>query len=226
MIRRLHVPLRAPEDVIPHLGAPYHWKEGRSAKSLVDQWWAANDIPRSVCALLDQSSIWRSAELIDAFVERRTDLRDSRPSPSQSDLLALVGLKDELGVVAIEAKVDEGFDITVDEWRARPSVGKDARLAKLCALFGLDQATVGTLRYQLLHRTASAVIEAKRYRAQQAAMIVQSWSARHDGYDDYARFLVALGVTNTEPGRFCGSVAVDGVALSVGWSAELEPVKS
>jgi len=182
-------------------------------------------VPQSVRALLDQNSVWHGAELIDAFAERRTDLRDGRPSPSQSDLLALVGLKAGLGVVAIEAKVDEGFDTTVDEWHARPSLGKDARLAKLCALFGLDQATVGTLRYQLLHRTASAVIEAKRYRAQQAAMIVQSWSARHDGYNDYARFLVAIGMTDIEPGRFYGPLMVDGVALSAGWSAELEPVK-
>ena len=198
MICRLHVPLRAPEDVILHLGAPHHWKEGRSAKSLIDQWWTANDVPRSVRAILDQSPEWYGAELIDAFVERCTDLADGRASPSQSDLLAVIGLSDGVGVVAIEAKVDEGFDKTINEWRARPSPGKRTRLAKLCALFGLDPASVGALRYQLLHRTASAVIEAKSYRARRAAMIVQSWSADHDGHDDFERFFEAVGLTGLE----------------------------
>lgn len=219
-IRRLHAPLRRPEDVIPHLGAPHHWKEGRSAKSLIDQWWAANDLPPSIRALLDQAPEWRGAELIDAFAERCTDLGDGRASHSQSDLLAVVGLSDGLGLIGIEAKVNEGFDRTVDEWRAQPSVGKKARLEKLCALFGLDPSKVGHLRYQLFHRTASAVIEAKRYRARHAMMIVQSWSPDHDGYDDYAAFFSALGVVGLPRGQVSRPLLVDGVALRTGWSVE------
>jgi hypothetical protein len=30
-IGRLHLAMRQPEDVIPHLGKAIHWKEGRSA---------------------------------------------------------------------------------------------------------------------------------------------------------------------------------------------------
>ena len=219
MIRRIHAPLLAPEDVIPHLGAAYHWKEGRSAKSLVDQWWSANDLPISIRRLLDQAEEWRGAELLDAFVERKTDLGDGQARHSQSDLFALVGLKGRLGILFVEAKVDEGFDKTVDEWRAQASLGKAVRLERLCALFGLDPDRIGDLRYQLLHRTASALIEARRYRTAHASMIVQSWSASHDGFDDYASFLAAL---NLPAGidQLSEPLVVDGVALRLGWSAE------
>lgn len=219
-IRRLHAPLRRPEDVIPHLGAPHHWKEGRSAKSLIDQWWAANDFPASIRALLDQAPEWRGAELIDSFAERCTDLGDGRASHSQSDLLAVVGLSDGLGVIGIEAKVDEGFDRTIEEWSAQPSPGKTARLTKLCALFDLDPAKVGHLRYQLMHRTASAIIEARRYRARNAMMVVQSWSPDHDGYDDYLAFFSALEIDDLSHGQVSRPILVNGVSLRTGWSVE------
>ena len=212
--------MRAPENVIPHLGAPHHWKEGRSAKSLVDQWWSANGLPPTISRILDQADDWRGAELVDAFVERCTNLDDGRPSHSQSDVLAVVGIGVRLGIVVIEAKVDEGFDKTVDEWRSGGGAGKVARLAKLCTRLGLDPDAVGPLRYQLLHRTASAVIEAKRYRSAQAVMIVQSWSAQADGFDDYQRFFAALGVNVLHPGTLSAPIDVDGVALRTAWSAE------
>jgi len=223
IIRRLHASLLAPEDVIRHLGAPHHWKEGRSAKSLVDQWWSANALPPSICDILGQADDWVGAELIDAFVERSTSLADGRPSHSQSDLMAIVGISDRLGILTIEAKVDEGFDQTVAEWLARDSPGKRARLAGLCALMGLEESAVSTLRYQLLHRTASAVLEAKRYRARQAAMIVQSWSYADCGWLDYQFFFNALGLRGLAVGRLSAPLLIDGIVLRTAWSNEWRP---
>lgn len=120
-IRRIHVPLLSPESIKPHLGAEHHWKEGRSAKLLIDQWWAANDLPASIKGLLNQASEWRNAELVDAFAERKTSLDDGRPSHPQSDLIAIVGIENRLGILAIEAKVDEGFDKTIEQWLADDS---------------------------------------------------------------------------------------------------------
>ncbi len=47
MIRRLHVPLLKPEDVIPHLAKPdLHWKSGYSAQVLAIAWVEpSNDFP-------------------------------------------------------------------------------------------------------------------------------------------------------------------------------------
>jgi hypothetical protein len=221
IIRRLHVPLREPADVIPHLGAAHHWKEGRSAKSLVDQWWQANELPSTVSRLLDQAPEWRRAGLIDAFVERCTSLQDGRPSHSQSDLLAVVGVGDRIGIVGIEAKMDEGFDRTVREWLGDGNAGKRTRLTKLCDLLMLDPGLVGHLRYQLFHRTASCILEAGRYRARQAAMIVQSWSAQSDGFEDFAAFVEALGLERPKMDVLTAAIMLADVDLRFGWSAEI-----
>lgn len=181
----------------------------------------ANDVPPSIRAMLDQAPEWRGAELLDAFVERCTDLADGRRTHSQSDLLAILGLAGGIGVLGIEAKVDEGFDKTVEQWRAQPSQGKTARLAKLCRLLGLDPVTVGALRYQLFHRTAAAVLEAKRYRAKRAVMLVQSWAAADAGWDDFALFFSALGLDGVRPGQISAPILLDGVEFRTGWSREV-----
>jgi hypothetical protein len=72
--------------------------------------------------------------------------------------------------------VDEAFDETVSDWLARraaeqmkrgrpkePSAQAQERLAYLCRLLALEERHVGDLRYQLLHRTASALLEAERF---------------------------------------------------------------
>lgn len=220
VIRRLHLPLRVPQDVIAHLGAAHHWKDGRSAKLLIDQWWAANAIPPSVRALLDQAESWKNAELLDAFAERQTSLDDGQASHSQSDMLALIGLTAGIGVLSIEAKVDEGFDKSIARWLADQSAGKQARLAKLLALFNISGSNVDALRYQLFHRTASAILEARRYRATEAAMIVQSWSPQLHGFDDFAAFANAIGVGGVTVGGLSDPIQVGGVSLRLGWSSE------
>lgn len=219
-IGRIHVPLLAPQDIKKHLGAEHHWQEGRSAKCLIDQWWTANGIPPSINGLLDQAEEWRGAELIDAFAERKTSLEDGRPSHPQSDLLAIVGIGSRLGIIAIEAKVDEGFDKTIDEWLTRDSAGKRKRLEGLCARFGLGPTAVGHYRYQLFHRTASALIEAARYRSDQAAMIVQSWCPNKSSFADYEAFCRLLDYRNVGVGVLSEPKIFEGIALRLGWSSE------
>ena len=109
-ITKIAVPLRRPEDVIPHLGSPTHWKQGRSAKSLADASFQANDLPPRVRAVLRKDSAFGDIELIDAWLERCTDLADGRSTASQTDLLAVAGLGSDLAVIAVEGKVTESFD--------------------------------------------------------------------------------------------------------------------
>jgi hypothetical protein len=217
---RIHVQLLRPEDVIPHLGKSTHWKEGRSAKAVADSWFHANDIPASVRAVLDQAEEYRGAELIDAWLERCVDLGDGQ-RPTQTDLMAVLGIGDELAVLAIEAKVDESFGPTVDEWLDGASEAKRRRLAYLAGMFGLDPAACGPLRYQFLHRTASAVLEARRYRARRAVMLVQSFCPNRSGFADYAAFFAAVGKPGLEPGRISEEFLAADVAVRVGWIADI-----
>lgn len=170
--------------------------------------------------MLDDAPEWRDAVLIDAFAERCTDLEDGRPSHSQSDLLAIVGQPDGIGILSIEAKVDEGFDRTVSQWLGDGSAGKAVRLGKLTALLDIEAQAIEGLRNQLLHRTTAAGLEVKRYRTSQAAMVVQSWCPARSSFGDYLAFCRAMEVPEPEPNRITNSIDVGGVHLRLGWSAE------
>ena len=214
------VPLRRPDDVIPHLGRPIHWKQGRSAKAVADSWFRARDIPSSVRAVLSRSHFLADAELLDGWLERETDLGDRRGSPSQTDLLALLGIGKELGVLGIEAKVDESFGPLVSEWLGDGGVGKTNRLAGLCELLGLDSSRVGHLRYQLLHRTAAVIFEARRFRSDIGVLIVQSFCPRTTGLADCAAFFEAIGMPGLEAGGLVGPWKRSGVTLWAGWASD------
>jgi len=81
------------------------------------------------------------------------------------------------------------------EWLKDASEGKKERLSFLCSLIGLDASLLENIRYQLLHRTASAIIEAKRFHAKYAVMLVHSFSQIAEGFDDYKQFVELFGVT-------------------------------
>ena len=106
----------------------------------------------------------------------------------------MIGVGSDLMIAAVEGKVSEPFgDKTIEEWFAKLSRGKRTRLRFLCDLLGLEFPPLGHLRYQMLHRTASAVIECKRFRGQLSTMIVQSFSQENEWFEDYSAFVAALG---------------------------------
>lgn len=217
---RLYLPMRHPEDVIPFLGRRSHWKEGRSAKCLADSWFSANDLPSRVRSVLEQVPGYTAATLVDAFVERCTSLEDGRTTPSQTDLLAVVGLADQLSVIGVEAKVTETFGPLVREW-LDDGGGKPERLAKLCALLDIDGPGVFDLRYQLLHRTASALLEARRYRAKNAVMLVHSFCPQSTGLDDFVNFARALGCAGAGKNLVSEERLLDGMELRLAWVADV-----
>ena len=83
---------------------------------------------------------------------------------------------------------------TVEEWLTGASAGKEERLRFLCSELGLAFPPPGHVRYQLFHRTVSAILEAKRFRASNAAMVVHSFSPGHDWLEDYQAFLALFGL--------------------------------
>lgn len=70
MIRRLHVPLTKPEDIIPHLAKQEaHWRAGYSAQELAMSWaGAGNNFPARVRAVLDTAPEYAEACLVDGFL--------------------------------------------------------------------------------------------------------------------------------------------------------------
>ena len=102
------------------------------------------------------------------------------------------------------------------QWRENASEGKNTRLRFLCEELAIPYPPPDEIAYQLLHRTVSAIIEARRFLASDAIMLVHSFSPEDAWFNDYARFLSLLGLT----ARVGGLVTVPGrrePALHLAW---------
>jgi hypothetical protein len=78
------------------------------------------------------------------------------------------------------------------------------------------------IRYQLLHRTASAIILAQRFHARHAAMVVHSFSPAAKWIDDYYSFARLLGAA----GSLDGVIDIPGhdqPTLSLAWVQDTVP---
>lgn len=209
----LYLPSRKATDWRSLLADPAkQWRMGYSARSTALSWVAAaNAPPPEIAALLPQD-----ATMLFAAPEWRTPLpggwRDS-----QSDVFALFSYAEGLIAATIEAKVDETFGPTLAEWLKDASEGKQERLAAIRALIGEHVRFPPETRYQLLHRTASALIEARRFHAAEAAMFVQSFSNEHRWFEDFEVFAGALGMRANRGSPLIYKFA-GGRRLRLGWA--------
>jgi len=137
--------------------------------------------------------------------------------PSQNDIWVLARSAGQLISIAVEGKVSEPFGPTVQEWRAKASPGKSERLNFLCGQLGIQSAVPDSLRYQLLHRAASAVIEATRFGAAHALMLVHSFSQSSERFQDYAAFVALLGGNEPQENSLVSVGARSGIQLHLGW---------
>lgn len=179
-----------------------HWKEGRSAKMLADTWEeAAPALPWEMQAAFVDTPFAKFDPAL-AIPEYEVDLPGGRRA-SQSDLFVLGRIGKDLAVLMIEGKVDESFGPTLGDWLKEASPGKHKRLAALKEALGLSGDLPPTLRYQLLHRAASPVLEARRLGAEYAAMVVHSFSAKEAWLEDYRAFAKLLGLSGKKGAVEC-----------------------
>ena len=164
------------------------WRRGYSARALACCWHAAGGLPTDVRVVLQEIEGFHQIEALIAVPEHQVPLPGGS-RPSQNDVWVLAGTPAGLVSIAVEGKVAEPFGPSVGEWLAGASPGKIERLEYLCGLLGLPYPPPADIRYQLLHRTASAVIEANRFHARHAIMLVHSFSRTHEWFADYERFL-------------------------------------
>jgi hypothetical protein len=130
--------------------------------------------------------------------------------------------KTEKGMAAImvEGKVSEPFGPTLGGWLEKESPGRLERLAFLQNQLGLRQVPAN-IRYQLLHRTASALIEALRFGASTAVMIIHSFSSASSTPESFEDFKAFLHLYNVEaaPGQLVFLGTMRGIELYSGWAA-------
>jgi hypothetical protein len=189
-----------PEDWQALLADPVkHWRTGYSARTLAYCWEASEGFPPEVAEALQRTdeAVLKNLTPILAIPEFKVPLPGG-VRPSQNDLFVLA--RSAMGPVSImvEGKVSESFGPTLDEWRCDASRGKESRLRFLLSTLGLMENPAGSIRYQLLHRAASAVITGEQFRATAAIMLVHSFSEKHVGWADYQSFAALFGVEATE----------------------------
>jgi uncharacterized protein DUF6946 len=221
MNNRIYIPATKPEDWKALLADPEkHWRKGYSAMSLTYAWQSVNGFPPAVKHAFKESGIdlFQGTEILFAFPEHQVSLPGGSAA-SQNDLYVLAKGKGQLISIAVEGKVSEPFDKKVSEWFQNPSKGKRKRLEYLCGQLGLDMDQVYDIRYQLLHRTASAVIEAERFNATSALMLVHSFSKTMEWFQDYADFASLYGI-DADPNRIYPATSIHGIGLYLGWVSD------
>ena len=189
-----------PEDWQALLADPaMHWRTGYSAKTLAYCWEAADGFPPEVVAALQRTD----DELLQALtpILAIPEFKVSLPGgvrPSQNDLFVLARSTKGPVSIMVEGKVSEPFGLTLDAWLVNASSGKEQRLRSLVRTLGLREHIAGSIRYQLLHRAASAVIAGEQYRAIAAIMLIHSFSEARVSWPDYQSFAALFGVDAIE----------------------------
>ncbi len=212
----IYIPTSSAEQWAQFLPEPSkHWRQGFSARTLAYSWQEAQGFPAEVYSVLRSIEPFKEVELLFAVPEHQVSLPGGS-RPSQNDIWCLAKTRSNLVSIAVEGKVEEPFGPTLGEWLADSSPGKSTRLAYLKEQLSLAVDPPGDVRYQLLHRTASAVIEAKRFLAPQAIMLVHSFSPNQQRFSDYASFVALLGA-RPEVNRLHSVGTRGGVDLYVGW---------
>lgn len=192
-----------------------HWKTGYSARALAYSWETAQGFPTEVKALFAQTDL-EGLELLLAIPEHKVPLPGG-VTQSQNDIWILAKARGELVSIAVEGKVSETFGPALREWYENPSAGKTERLEYLKGQIGLSGEIDLSIRYQLLHRTASAVIEAKRFNATKAVMIVHSFSQESVWFEDYVAFVDLYG-KSAEVGELVKVANINKIDLYLGWA--------
>lgn len=200
-MKRIFVPTRTGAEWQLLLGKPkLHWKMGASAMTAAAAWEAAADtLPAEIAERLEATSepLLQGQRLLVAFPEWPVTLPGGTTA-SSTDILAIC--RNELGlcILAVEAKVLEDFGPLLADKRAESTSGQSDRLAYLHSLLGVDRFD-DTIRYQLVHRTASALLTAREFHASVGVMLVHAFDTPAAQRGEFEAFRKALGAHEVAP---------------------------
>jgi len=163
-------------------------------------WEASSDsLPTEIKALLESSNdeALIGQRLLIATPEWQVPLEGGETA-SNTDVLAICRNDEGLCIIAVEAKVLEDFGPLLREKRTNASSGQIARLNYLHTLLQVSHFD-DAIRYQLLHRTASALLTAREFHARSAVMLVHAFGSKPNLRADFEAFSAALGGLEMAP---------------------------
>lgn len=218
-MNNIYIKTKGPESWKDLLVEPEkQWKTGYSAKSLAYSWESQDGFPLSFQKAFNDSAL--DIEILLGIPEYKVYL-DTKKAPSQNDLFVLAKDKSGLISIMVEGKVSESFDKLVKDW-FNNTKSREERLKFLLKKLNLCKtiSAIGDFRYQLFHRTVSAIITAEKFNAKKAIMIVHSFSEDNLWFDDYSKFLTLLNPNIKKPivGKiYKCTTLLSGIELHIAW---------
>jgi len=187
--------------------------------SLANHWQDALGFPVDVEQMFKSggNTAINGAELLLSTPEYETQL-PANGGPAFADLFVLAKSSHGLMTMVVESRVNEPFDSPFNalRWKQGNEIDDRTSLAGLSDILEITVSDASSTRYQLLSRTASALIEAERYSATTAVMLVHSFSTEENLFEDYESFGAAMGVS-VERGQLVDVGIRSGRRLLLGW---------
>jgi hypothetical protein len=203
------------------------WRRRYSAFETAVSWETAScqpcGLPEPISELF-RGSTFGEPTLLLAIAEHKVPLDGGR-ADSQCDVWALLSTASAGISLSVEAKANEAFgegNEAMKDWliageSERSRRNREDRWKHISAhLPGTAQDAYSLVPYQLLHRCAAAVIEAKRFQLPNAAFVVQSFGAPPESFAAFSRFCHAVNL-KAERGQM-QVTTVGGIRLGIGWA--------
>lgn len=209
------------------------WKDCRSAKELAKAFFRNGKagFPEELYEILSSICPRDTLTIERAVAEKTTQLDHRKGEQRNHDLYIEARCKDETVTACIEAKVDEPFGKTIRDTvekglKRNPRAQIKARVDELSqAIFGCgysDDASQGSLRYQLLTAISGTMIAATEKSASRAIFIVYEFRTpkshphkveeNERALTDFVAYLTRGKVASVIPGKLYGPFHVFGGA--------------
>ena len=177
-------------------------------------WEDADGVPKDVADII-KTEFGATLEPIFIIPEFKVALKGGQRE-SQNDVFLWARIGEKTAAIMVEGKVNESFGPLIGEWFKNPTQGKKTRLEFLCQQLGAVFPPPNHLRYQLFHRTVSAILTARRCKADMAIMLVQSFSQDHLWWEDFEAFADYLNIT-PERGQLSQTALTLDMPTYIGW---------
>jgi hypothetical protein len=196
-----------------------HWRKDFSAMETALSWENSENIPTEIHNVISEKSDFTNLELLLVLPEYKVDLPGGT-RPSQNDILAVFTTNKSLTVMTVEGKAKEDFDKIISKWKESTSDnGVEKRLGFILEKIGIKDKNIDSLRYQLFHRLASAVIVSEKFHAKNAIMIIQSFNNNNEEnhFDDYVNFIKLYDIASVEKSKLYKLTEINGINVFSAW---------
>jgi len=186
-----------------------------SAARLTTKWREADGFPTEVARLLRSHEATASAAMLLAIPEHHVRLAGGARA-AQTDLWVLARTPRGLLSIVVDAGRGDADDGTAREWHTAESHEKTTMALR--SLLEIDRESELAIGHRLFHRTACALLEARRFFASGAAVIIHSVGATRRTFLEFQGFVALLGGRLSRPGELAAVPPREGIALYFGWA--------